>query len=51
MTNMELLHIQFSNWGMDFTSYMGDVYLPYRTFIVTALVVAVLVLRKRKKNK
>jgi len=49
---MQLINIQFSNWGMDFTSYMGDVYLPYRTFIVTALlVVAVLVLRKRKKNK
>ena len=48
---LQLLHIQFTNWGMDLTSYMGDVYLPYRTLIVTALVVAVLVLRKRKKNK
>jgi len=48
---LNLLHIQFTNWGMDFTSYMGDVYLPWRTFIVTALVVAVLVLRKRKKRK
>jgi hypothetical protein len=48
---LQLLHIQFTNWGMDLTGYMGDVYLPYRTLIVTALVVAVLVLRKRKKNK
>ena len=48
---MEILHIQFSNWGMDLTSYMGDVYLPYRTLIIAALVVAVVVLRKRKKNK
>lgn len=48
---MELLHIQFSNWGMDLTSYMGDVYLPWRTFIVAALVIVVVVLRKRKKNK
>jgi hypothetical protein len=48
---LNLINIHFTNWGMDFTSYMGDVYLPYRTFIVTALVVTLLVLRKRKKNK
>jgi hypothetical protein len=48
---LNIININFTNWGMDFTSYMGDIYLPYRTFIVTALVVAVLVLRNRKKNK
>ena len=51
MTNMELLHIQFSNWGMDLTSYMGDVYIPYRTLILSALIVTALIIRKRKKNK
>jgi hypothetical protein len=48
---MELLHIQFSNWGMDFTSYMGDVYLPYRTLITALVIFAGYKLYKRKKAK
>ena len=48
---MELLQLQFSNWGMDLTSYMGDVYLPYRTLILSALIVTALIIRKRKKSK
>jgi hypothetical protein len=48
---LQLLHIHFTNWGMDLTSYMGDVYLPYRTFIVTALLITARIVYKRKKNK
>lgn len=48
---MELLHIQFSNWGMDLTSYMGDVYLPWRTFVVGWSIVLAVIVYKRKKNK
>jgi len=48
---LQLLHLQFTNWGMDLTTYMGDVYLPYRTFILSALIVTALIIRKRKKSK
>jgi hypothetical protein len=48
---LQLLHIQFTNWGMDLTSYMGDVYLPYRTFIATWSIVLGVIIYKRKKRK
>jgi hypothetical protein len=48
---MELMQLQFSNWGMDLTTYMGDVYLPYRTLILSALAVIIIKVIKRKKAK
>jgi len=48
---IQLLHMQFTNWGMEFNSYMGDIYLPYRTFILTAILITFRIIYKRKKNK
>ena len=48
---LQLIHLQFTNWGMDLTGYLGDIYLPYRTFILIGLLLTARVIYKRKKNK
>jgi len=47
---LNLIHLQFTNWGMDLTTYMGDIYLPWRTIILGALLTTALVIRKRMRS-
>ena len=45
---MELL---LNDYGLELDTYMGSLYLPWHTIIITALLVTAYKIYKRKKNK
>ena len=52
---LNLINLQFDNWGMSLETYLGDAYLPYRLFASIAIVVIVLrvtkIIKTRKGQK
>ena len=46
-TNMELFNLSVSEWGINLTTYFGDVYLFWRTIILAAAIVIILLIAKR----
>ena len=45
---MELL---LNDYGLELDTYMGSLYLPWHTIIITALLITAYKIYKRKKNK
>jgi hypothetical protein len=40
-----------NEYGIEFDSFLGAIYLPWHTIIITALLVTAYKIYKRKKNK
>jgi len=40
-----------SDYGLELDSFLGAIYLPWHTIIITALLVTAYKIYKRKKNK
>ena len=40
-----------NEYGLEFDSFLGAIYLPWHTIIITALLVTAYKIYKRKKNK
>jgi hypothetical protein len=40
-----------NEYGIEFDSFLGSIYLPWHTIIITALLVTAYKIYKRKKNK
>jgi hypothetical protein len=40
-----------NEYGFEFDSFLGAIYLPWHTIIITALLVTAYKIYKRKKNK
>ena len=40
-----------SDYGLEFDSFLGAIYLPWHTIIITALLITAYKIYKRKKNK
>lgn len=43
---MELIKLQVSQWGIDFRTYFGDIYIPTRTILLVGGIVVVLRIAK-----
>lgn len=49
---MELIsELAFDRWGFNLYGYFGDLFIPYRTFILLGLVVVALRIRKVIKTR
>ena len=48
---MELINLDVSEYGISLTSYLGDVYVFWRTIAIVALVVVALRLAKAYRAK
>ena len=48
---MNLINLDVSEWGIDLTTYFGDVYVAWRTIVLVVVVVSVMritkIIRKR----
>ena len=40
-----------NEYGIEFDSFLGAIYLPWHTIIITALLITAYKIYKRKKNK
>ena len=40
-----------NEYGIEFDSFLGSIYLPWHTIIITALLLTAYKIYKRKKNK
>jgi hypothetical protein len=40
-----------NEYGIEFDSFLGSIYLPWHTIIITALLITAYKIYKRKKNK
>ena len=40
-----------TNYGIELDSFLGSIYLPWHTIIITALLITAYKIYKRKKNK
>jgi hypothetical protein len=45
------LELQLNDYGLELDSFLGAIYLPWHTIIITALLVTAYKIYKRKKNK
>jgi hypothetical protein len=45
------LELALNEYGLEFDSFLGAIYLPWHTIIITALLVTAYKIYKRKKNK
>jgi hypothetical protein len=45
------LQLQLNDYGLELDSFLGAIYLPWHTIIITALLVTAYKIYKRKKNK
>jgi hypothetical protein len=43
--------LELNEYGLEFDSFLGAIYLPWHTIIITALVAVAYKVYKRKKNK
>lgn len=48
---MEMINLNVSAWGISLTTYFGDVFLYWRTFVAVALIVVALRLAKAYRAK
>jgi hypothetical protein len=48
---MEMINLNVSEYGISLTSYLGDVFLYWRTFAIAALIVVVLRTAKTIRKK
>lgn len=50
---MNLIELNVSEWGLDLSTYFGDVYIAWRTIVLVVVVVSVMritkIIRKRIK--
>jgi hypothetical protein len=50
---MNLINLNVSEWGLDLSTYFGDVYIAWRTIVLVVVVVSVMritkIIRKRIK--
>lgn len=45
------LELELNDYGLELDSFLGAIYLPWHTIIITALLVTAYKIYKRKKNK
>lgn len=45
------LELLLSEYGLELDSFLGSIYLPWHTIIITALLVTAYKIYKRKNNK
>jgi hypothetical protein len=43
--------LELNDYGLELDSFLGAIYLPWHTIIITALLVTAYKIYKRKKNK
>jgi hypothetical protein len=45
------LELALNEYGLEFDSFLGAIYVPWHTILITALVITAYKIYKRKKNK
>ena len=45
------VELSLNEYGLEFDSFLGAIYLPWHTIIITALLITAYKIYKRKKNK
>ena len=45
------LELLLSEYGLELDSFLGSIYIPWHTIIITALLLTAYKIYKRKKNK